>query len=303
MTNKTMISVIIPVYKNYQEFFTNLDNNKKFLNDCQVIVVNDYPKEKIADQVKKIIASAIVVDNKKNLGFGQAVNLGVKQAKHRFIFLLNSDVVLKDDSFKKAILHFNSNPNLFAVSFAQEEKNSQITGKNTIYWKKGLFFHRKATDLRFGFNAWAEGGAAIFDRNKFLKLEGFDKLYTPFYWEDIDLSYRAWKMGYQIIFDPNIKVVHHHGTTINRYFSTFKIKTIAYRNQFIFIFKNIDKELLKETFIYLPYWKIKALISFDFPFLVGLAWSFFKLPTILSKRKMLKFKIGDQQIFKIFKHE
>jgi len=298
-----MISVIIPVYKNYQEFFKNLDNNKKFLNDCQVIVVNDYPHEKIADQVKKIIASAIVVDNKKNLGFGQAVNLGVKQAKHLFIFLLNSDVVLKDDSFKKVILHFNSNTNLFAVSFAQEEKNSQITGKNTIYCKKGLFFHRKATDLRFGFNAWAEGGAAIFDRNKFLKLGGFDKLYSPFYWEDIDLSYRAWKMGYQIIFDPTIKVVHHHGTTIKRYFSSFKIKTIAYRNQFIFILKNIDWDLLKQTLIYLPYWKIKALISFDFPFLIGLAWSFLKLPTILSKRKMLKFKISDQQVFKIFKNE
>jgi GT2 family glycosyltransferase len=298
-----MISVIIPVYKNYQEFFKNLDNNKKFLTDCQVIVVNDYPHEKIADQVKKIIASAIVIDNKKNLGFGQAVNLGVKQAKHRFIFLLNSDVVLKDDSFKKAILHFNSNPNLFAVSFAQEEKNNQITGKNTIYWEKGLFFHRKATDLRFGFNAWAEGGAAIFDREKFLKLGGFDKLYTPFYWEDIDLSYCAWKMGYQIIFDPKICVFHNHGTTINRYFSSFKIKTIVYRNQFIFIFKNIDFDLLKQTFIYLPYWKIKALISFDFPFLIGLTWSFFKLPTILSKRKMLKFKIADRQIFKIFKHE
>jgi GT2 family glycosyltransferase len=303
MTNKTKISVIIPVYKNYQEFFNNLYNNKKFLDDCQVIVVNDYPQEKIMNRVKEIFPSALVIENKKNFGFGEAVNLGVKKAKHRFVFLLNSDVILKDDSFKKAILHFKTNPNLFAVSFSQEEKNNQTTGKNTIYWDKGILFHRKAADLRFGFNGWAEGGAAIFDREKFNHLGGFDLLFSPFYWEDIDLSYRAWKTGYQIIFDPDIKVVHNHGTTINQYFSSFRIKTIAYRNQFIFIFKNIDKGLLKETFLYLTYWKIKALISFDFPFLIGLLWSVFRLPIILAKRKMLKFKMSDKEIFKMFKHE
>jgi GT2 family glycosyltransferase len=303
MTNKTKISVIIPVYKNYQEFFNNLDNNKKFLDDCQVIVVNDYPKVKITNQVKKIYPKAVVIDNDKNLGFSGAVNKGVSYATKPFIFLLNSDVVLISDNFIKSTDHFKKNSKLFAVCFAQIEKDNRTSGKNIIFWQKGIFHHRRASDLRLGFNGWAEGGAAIFDREKFNHLGGFDLLFSPFYWEDIDLSYRAWKTGYQIIFDPDVKVVHNHGTTINQYFSSFRIKTIAYRNQFIFIFKNIGKGLLKETFLYLPYWKIKALISFDFPFLIGLLWSVFRLPIILAKRKMLKFKMSDKEIFKMFDHE
>ncbi|PJE58197.1 MAG: glycosyltransferase family 2 protein, partial [Candidatus Portnoybacteria bacterium CG10_big_fil_rev_8_21_14_0_10_36_7] len=48
-------------------------------------------------------------------------------------------------------------------------------------------------------------------------LNGFDELYSPFYWEDIDLSYRAWKTGYTVLFDPQVLVEHHHETTIRTF--------------------------------------------------------------------------------------
>ena len=59
-----------------------------------------------------------------------------------------------------------------------------------------------------------------------LKLGGMDTLYSPFYWEDIDLSYRAWKSGYQILYDPNIIVEHHHESTIAKYFDKKKVSDI-----------------------------------------------------------------------------
>lgn len=202
------ISVIIPVYKNKEQFLKNLKHNLQYLGDCEIIIVNDYPDESLKTDLRDF-PSVKLFENTKNLGFGQTVNRGVNEAHGDLVLLLNTDVVLKNDTFKITIDNFKNHKNLFAISFAQEEKNGTIVGKNKFFWSRGMFFHTKAKDLEKGINGWAEGGSCIIDRTKFLELDGFDKIYKPFYWEDIDLSYRAWKQGYEILFDPTILVEHH----------------------------------------------------------------------------------------------
>lgn len=238
------ISVVIPVYKNTDSFLKNLKNNLPYLENCEIIIVNDDPEISIA-RVLSDYPNITLVENKNNLGFAKSVNIGVGRTHHPYVLLLNSDVLLIDDKFKLALKHFQTNPQLFAVSFAQKQTNNEIAGKNIYYWNRGFFQHGKSKNLKFGANAWAEGGNSIFDKRKFDILKGFDDLYSPFYWEDIDLSYRAWKNDYQIIFDPEIVVIHQHESTIGKYYQTQTIERLAFRNQLIFIWKNItDNKLL-----------------------------------------------------------
>lgn len=191
---------------------------------------------------------------------------------------MNSDVVLKDDSFKKSINHFKKNKKLFAVGFAQEERDGRIVGANRGYFQNGFINHssREIKDYKTPTkNFWAEGGASIFRRNIFLKIEMLDELFNPFYWEDIDLSYRAWKMGYEIIFDPTILVEHHHESTIGKYFQQKNLKQLFEIN-FFFHWKNItDKDILKNHLINLPKHIFKP----------GFFDALLKLPEILKKRK------------------
>lgn len=49
------------------------------------------------------------------------------------------------------------------------------------------------------------------DRNKFLEIGGFDRLYYPAYVEDVDLCFRAWCNGWRCIFEPASKVLHREG--------------------------------------------------------------------------------------------
>lgn len=283
------LSVIIPTYKNRELFLANLKNNFPYFEDCQVIIVNDDPKESIKKEVEFLSHQKkrfIVLENKQNLGFGLSVNQAVTQATSDYLMILNSDVKLIDDSYKRALDYFKKNKNLFAVSFAQKEKDGTIVGKNKIHWQKGMIFHKKADDLTFGKNSWAEGGAAVFDKKKFLELSGFDSLFSPFYWEDIDLSYRAWKKGWEIIFDPSIVVIHHHQSTIGKYFDTSFTKTIAFRNQLIFIWKNItQKRLIFSHLFFLPYYFFYFLLKKE----KGFFWGFFealkRLFLVLKRRK------------------
>lgn len=292
---KYPISIIIPVYKNYEMFYKYLEINKKYFDGCEVIIMNDYPLENITKQVKKIYPQATVINNKKNLGFAGNVNKGVKTAKRKYVFLMNSDVVLKDDSFKKSVNHFKKNKKLFAVGFAQQERDGKIVGANRGYFQNGFINHSSRLNPSYHLtpNFWAEGGASIFRRDLFIKLGLLDELFNPFYWEDIDLSYRAWKAGYEIIFDQSILVEHHHESTIGKYFQQKRILKTAFRNQLFFHWKNItDKNILIKHLINLP----------KHIFRPGFFDALLKLPEILKKRKktIKMFKKTDKEILDYF---
>lgn len=294
-----MISVVIPAYKNTAMLVKNLKNNLKYLKGCEVIVVNDYPSKSIKDDLKDF--DVILIENQRNLGFAGAVNEGVKRATKDFIFLHNSDVVLHDDSYKKAAERLKHNEDYFAISFAQKEANGKIVGKNMIYWENGFFLHSAAADMDAGPTGWAEGGSCMIRKSLWDTFEGLDTLYSPFYWEDIDLSFRAWKSGYKVMFDPQIEVEHHHESTIGKYFKQKKIERISYRNQFIFIWKNADSGSLTSHLLRLPIFLIITLVNPSVT--LGFLSALIRLPAIMHKRGRVKqlFTRPDREILELFR--
>ncbi len=297
---KTLISVIIPTYNNHQ-FPANLKHNLPFLKGCEIIVVNDNPDISITDRLSEF--NVRIIHHQKNKGFAGAVNTGIHASKSDFIFLLNDDVLLQDDSFQKALDAFKSDSNLFAVSFAQIEKNGQMVGKNMLFWKNGFIQHDRADDLKMGPTGWAEGGSAIFDAKKMKQLGGMDELYSPFYWEDIDLSYRAKKQGFDVIFDPDIKVIHHHETTIGSQFSKKKITSISYRNQLICIWKNISSlSYIVQHKYYLLKLLVQSMMKGDSTFLKGFFQALLLFPQIFIKRFSISHNRSDHEILEKHTH-
>jgi GT2 family glycosyltransferase len=66
---------------------------------------------------------------------------------------------------------------------------------------------------------YAGGGSSAYDRRKFLELGGFDPLLHPFYVEDADVSYMAWKRGWKVLYAPGSIVFHEHRGTIGKRFT------------------------------------------------------------------------------------
>src|SRR3989339_997966 len=289
------ITIVIPVYKNYEMFFKFLEINKKYFIGCEIIIMNDYPEKNITNSVKKIYSEAIVINNKQNLGFAGNVNRGVLKATRDFVFLMNSDVVLKDYSFLIALKHFKTNNDLFAVGFSQIEKGNKIVGSNRAYFQNGLINHSHQLITNHESlitNFWAEGGSSLFNKKLFISLGMLDNLFNPFYWEDIDLSYRAWKSGYEVLYDPNISVEHHHESTIGKYFDKKKVLKTAFRNQIIFQWKNItDFDLLLNHVFNMP----------RFVIIPGFFDALIRLPLILKSRKksIKSFTMKDRDVLNI----
>jgi GT2 family glycosyltransferase len=180
-----------------------------------------------------------------------------------------------------------------------EEQDGAIVGNNRIYWKDGFMYHNRNPKNENGINGWAEGGSCMIDREKFLDLHGFDQLYAPFYWEDIDLSYRAWKSGYDVLFNADILVEHHHQSTIGKYFDSKKVTSITFRNQLLFIWKNINTgSFLSKHFGSLCILLAKQLLKGDTVYLAATFQALIRLPAALSSRS--SYRISDTEILNKF---
>ena len=94
---------------------------------------------------------------------------------------------------------------------------------------------------------WVNGGSGAFRKSIWEDLGGFDELYNPFYWEDIDLSYRAKKAGYKIIYVPTAKVYH----KVSQSFSGWINPVVLYystRNELLLARKHLNFSL------FMPLW-------------------------------------------------
>lgn len=300
-----MISIIIPNYngkallkKNLPKVFRSLEGYVS-----EVIVVDDASED---ESIKFLRTQKVkILRNLKNKGFSTTVNKGVKAAKGEFIILLNTDVSPERNFLKPLLEHFKDY-NVFAVGCLDKsyEKGKIVErGRGLGKWNRGFLVHSRG-EVDKNNTLWVSGGSGAFSRSIWNKLGGFNELYNPFYWEDIDLSYRAQKSGYKVLFEKRSIVDHRHEEgVIKKTYSDFKIKSIAYRNQFIFVWENAtDLSLQFYHVLFLPYHFARALIYRDWAFFVGFIKAFVLLPKIIqSSFKYQKFFVkNDKEVTKDF---
>lgn len=162
-----------------------------------------------------------------NQRFAAAVNIGFLFAQNEQVFLINNDVVPQKQCLSEFQAKFADD--VFAVTCLEYESldKKEKSGKNKLWFERGLFVHSKADTFTAGETAWASGGSSLFSRSKWLELKGFDKLFYPAYWEDIDISYRAHKRGWKVLFEPKAIVYHRHETTNTDVFGQKKMMQMS----------------------------------------------------------------------------
>lgn len=283
------ISVVIPVYKKSDMLMRHLRHNVPFLKDYEIIVVDDASDEDITTKIHAEFPQIHVYENGRNLGFAPSVNRGIREAQGDYIMLLNSDVKLMQPFTSSDFDVFEKDPALFAVSFMQKERDGSFIGKNRLFFEDGFPHHDISDNLDKGLNGWAEGGSCIIRMQYLQELGGFLDIYAPFYWEDNDLSYRAYSRGWYVLFDPRFIVEHHHESTVSAFYTKKQVRTIAYRNQLLFTWINItESSFFMAHLLLLPKHLLKAVIRWDMQFLKGCVAALCMLPQVFGFRKNKK---------------
>ncbi len=215
--------------------------------DHEIIVVDNGSSDGSVKMLCERFPSVRVLALDKNLGFGGGSNAGFQAAKNDIVVLLNSDMRVQPDFLAPLLAGF-TDPQVFAVAcqifFTDPNKLREETGLTQGWWENGglRVRHRDdpaITDLYPCF--YGGGGSCAFDRRKFLELGGFDEILRPFYLEDTDLGYLAWKRGWKVLYQPRSVVYHEHRGTIAKRFSQSQIDLVLKKNFILFCWKNIHE--------------------------------------------------------------
>ncbi len=282
------VSIIIPNWNGAKLLAQHLPKVLDAVGDCEVIVVDDHSTDDSVTLLHRTFPSIRTIVKESNSGFAQSVNVGVTHAKGEIVVLLNSDVVPQKGFLKPLLSHF-SDPAVFAVGCLEknpEKEGVVLRGRGVAHWRRGLYVHsRGQTDKND--TAWASGGSSAFRKALWERFGGMDELYNPFYWEDIDLSYRAMKAGFRVIFEPRAVVWHYHQKgAIQTQFAKERIERIAFRNQFIFTWKNLtDLDIWFSHVVWTPVRIVQQLLRGKTSLLIGWCMAVGKIPRVLEKRK------------------
>jgi GT2 family glycosyltransferase len=216
-----------------------------------VMVVDDASRDDTANYVRQNYPQVWLVRLTRNQGFAGAVSAGIRRSSTPLFSLINTDVKVRP-GFLAAILPHFEDPKTFAVCSRIELPNgSQMETGNVAPGWSGVLEPYHVPPTRGGPILYAGGASSVYDRAKYEALGGFDTIYRPLYFEDIELGYRAWRQGWESRFEPGASVWHQRRAWIgSRYGDAFANETFL-RNGLFFVWKNVrDRRMLAQHFAY-----------------------------------------------------
>lgn len=253
----------------------------------EVLLVDDCSSDDSREYVYTNFPSVTVLKPKHNLGFQRASNFGFEKARHPIVISLNNDIEVTPASFGQLAAHF-SDPDLFSVSTKvfMWDHATYLAGRRRGIFESGHFrLVDEEGNGRVTPTLFSTGGACAFDRAKLSALGGFDSIFHPLYWEDIDLCYRAWKRGWTNRYDPNIVLYHKHRATIETMVEPDKLKQVTARNSYLFLWKNLtDAGAWASHLFHAPWWIVKDIVRGRLRFPIGFGMALLRIPQVIASR-------------------
>ncbi|TDW48599.1 GT2 family glycosyltransferase [Flavobacterium sp. 270] len=232
----------------------------------EIIVIDNNSTDESCLMMKERFPQIKLIQNKENFGFPKGNNIGVEQAKGKYICILNPDTIVAEDTFVKILAFAERQTNLGIIGcklidgtghFLPESKRgvptpwvsfTKIFGLYKVFPKWNIFnqyYAQHISENETGKVDILVGAFMLMQRNLYLELKGFDEN-CFMYADDIDLSYRALlkqKENY-----------YFHETTVLHYKGESTVKDEKYMQRFqeamtFFYQKHFKKSLFFSVFI------------------------------------------------------
>ncbi len=208
----TKVSIVVPTY-----------NAEKTIKDCiesilsidyknyEAIFVDDGSTDNTASIIEEYACKSknIRLIRQKHKGPASARNLGVKMSNGKIIFFTDSDCIVPKNWIQEFLKYFFNNKNIGAVGGSLKPASV-----SSIY----ELFDQKRREILYGaekkfVNTLPTCNLAV-RRDVLSRIGGFDESFKHASAEDYDLCIRIRMLGYKILYDPNVFVLHHHSQNL-----------------------------------------------------------------------------------------
>lgn len=199
--------------------------------DAEIIVVDNNSNDDSCAMILELFPSVKLIRNKENLGFPKGNNIGVLQAKGKYICILNPDTVVAEDTFIKVLAFAERQKEIGIIgvklidgsgNFLPESKRGiptpfvafiKITGLYKWFLKSKLLGKYYANHIDVNQTGKVEilvGAFMVMERQLYQDIGGFDED-CFMYSDDIDLSYMALQKGKSNYYFHETTVIHYKG--------------------------------------------------------------------------------------------
>ncbi len=239
MNKAPLVSIIIVNWNGGEVFKECLQSlNKIKYKNWELIVVDNGS----TDGTKKFAT----IKNKQNLGFAEGNNLGFEKAKGEYILLLNNDTTVEKDFLNKLVVRMERDKKIGLI-----QPKIHVMSDPTFIDSAGSYLTRTGFLQHWGFLSKdgkefnkekyifsAKGACILIKREVIEKVGLFDKDYGS-YLEDTDFSWKAWIVGYKVLFYPKAEIYQKIGFSSKRQNQVF-VNYHSFKNRLATLFKNLS---------------------------------------------------------------
>ncbi|ANB59250.1 glycosyltransferase family 2 protein [Anoxybacteroides amylolyticum] len=237
----------------------------------EIIVVDNHSSDNSVHIIKGKFPNVAVIENKQNVGFSKANNQAIKLSKGRYILLLNSDTIVKEDTIEKMIEFMDKNKKVGASGCEVVLPNGELdrachrgfpTPEASFYYLVGLArlfpksprfnqYHLGYMNLNEPHPIDCLVGAFMIVRREVIKQVGLLDEQFFMYGEDIDWCYRIKQAGWEIYYCPFTSIIHYKGASSKK--KPFKIVYEFHRAMFLFHKKHYARKypFIVNYFVYM----------------------------------------------------
>lgn len=248
-------------------------NVKHFIEQClhsvynstgnlktEIFVVDNNSVDGSCQVIKQKFPDVILIENKENLGFAKANNQAINQAIGRYVLVLNPDTFLQEDTLWKCVTFMDEHPQAGSLgvkmidgkgNYLPESKRAlptptvafyKIFGLSSLFPKSKVFakYHLGYLNKDKIHKVEILAGAFMFLRKTVLDKVGLLDETFFMYGEDIDLSYRILKGGYENYYFPETTIIHYKGESTKK--GSINYVMVFYKAMIIFAQKHFSSK-------------------------------------------------------------
>jgi GT2 family glycosyltransferase/glycosyltransferase involved in cell wall biosynthesis len=243
-----VVSVVVVNYKGADDTITCVDGLRALdwpADQLEIVVVENNSGDGSAERIRAAHPDIVLLELDRNTGFAGGCNAGVRAARGEYVAFLNNDARPDAAWLTTAVAELRSSRDIGCVAskvLTWEGDAIDFVDAALSFYGHGFKLHVGAPDGPQHDIAhdvlFASGAAMVMPRRVFDQSGGFDERYFMFF-EDVDLGWRLWLLGWRVRYVPASLVFHRHHASMSRY-ASWREHYLLERNALFTIYKNYD---------------------------------------------------------------
>ena len=232
------VSIIIVNYNGKELLQKCLDSLLKVNYDnFEIILVDNNSTDGTVEFVTKNYPSLIIIKLDSNKGFAEPNNIAAKISNGKYLLFLNNDTVVTPNFISEMVKVMETDKKIAVCQSLLLKPDGSVDSSGDFIDHLGVVYNSKTKIDEIREVSSARGASMLVRSDIFEKLDGFDqKFFITF--EDVDLCWRSWILGYRVLIIPTSIVYHEGGITIKKIKS--EIAFHGFKNQLAMKITNFE---------------------------------------------------------------